>query len=172
MRYPSTDFYGSGAGIAWLYLLSRCRVGDIGSLRPRLAFTYLNLCNSSLGRKGLFRRYRRLQRIWLPDCICRQSEAPATSSKTGQMQGDTGLLLGSCARLQEALAGRLFARWAISEAWSRECRNVHFSNQSSQTRRRGNTRACRGDVYFGIVMPVSATETMIWHFYPCSCRRF
>ena len=77
------------------------------------------------------------------------------------MQGDTGLLLGSCPGMQEALAGRLFTRCAISGARSYERRSVHFSNQSPQTRRRGDTRACGGDVYFGIVAPVSSMDTVI-----------
>lgn len=124
------------------------------------AVTYLNLCNSSLGREGVFCRCRHLQRIRLPDCIRRQSEAPAASSETGQMQGDTRLLLGSCPGLQEALAGRLFGRWAMFGARSYERRSVHFSNQSPQTRSRGDTRACGGDVHFGKVVPESSTDTV------------
>ena len=77
------------------------------------------------------------------------------------MQGDTGLLLGSCSGLQEALAGHLFARCAIFGPRPYERRSIHFSNQSPQTRRRGDTRAYGGNIYFGIVVPVSSVDNVI-----------
>lgn len=77
------------------------------------------------------------------------------------MQGDTGLLLGSCPGLQETLAGGLFARYATFGARSYERRSVHFSGPGPQTRRPGDAGACGGDGYFGILVPVSSTDAVI-----------
>ena len=162
MQHPSTGFRGSGTGMARLYMPPRRRIGDFSSLPPLFAATLVGFVfDLGLGRKGFLCGRGNPWGTRLPDRIRRQSEAPASSSETDQMQRNTRLLLEYRHRLQEALAGRFFSRRRAFRTGSYECRSVHLSNQNPQTRRRGDTGACRGDVKFGKIVLVSLADTVM-----------